>query len=81
MGIPEIIENKGLRVINDADEIRKVVIKVFEENPKAIEDIRKGKEKSIGFLIGQVMRKTNGKAAPDIANQLIRKELDRYFDS
>jgi len=77
----EIIENKGLRVINDADEIRKVVIKVFEENPKAIEDIRKGKEKSIGFLIGQVMRKTNGKAAPDIANQLIRKELDRYFDS
>ncbi len=75
----EIIEEKGLRVINDTEEIRKVIIQVLEENPKAVEDIRNGKEKTIGFLIGQVMRKTGGKASPGIVNRLIFEELERLF--
>jgi aspartyl-tRNA(Asn)/glutamyl-tRNA(Gln) amidotransferase subunit B len=62
--------------VSDEDEIEKIVIEVLSENPKAAEDIKKGEMKAIGFLVGQVMKKSQGKANPSLAQKLIKKQLD-----
>ncbi|NNG67383.1 Asp-tRNA(Asn)/Glu-tRNA(Gln) amidotransferase subunit GatB [Caldanaerobacter subterraneus] len=72
-----IVEEKGLRQIADEDELRRIVKKVIEENPKSVEDYKKGKEKALGFLVGQVMKETKGKANPQLTNQLLREELSK----
>lgn len=72
-----IVEEKGLRQIADEDELRRIVRKVIEENPKSVEDYKKGKEKALGFLVGQVMKETKGKANPQLTNQLLREELSK----
>lgn len=73
----EIIMEKGFQVISNTDEIRKIIAEVIEENPKAAEDLKNGKAKTIGFLVGQVMRKTGGKADPRLVNRLVSEELNR----
>lgn len=60
---------------SDEAEIEKVVDRVFSENPKAVEDVRGGEEKAIGFLVGQVMRHSQGRANPGLAQKLIKKQL------
>jgi aspartyl-tRNA(Asn)/glutamyl-tRNA(Gln) amidotransferase subunit B len=72
-----IVEEKGLKQIADEDELRKIVKKVIEENPKSVEDYKKGKEKALGFLVGQVMKETKGKANPQLTNQLLKEELSK----
>ncbi|AAM23878.1 aspartyl-tRNA(Asn)/glutamyl-tRNA(Gln) amidotransferase subunit B [Caldanaerobacter subterraneus subsp. tengcongensis MB4] len=72
-----IVEEKGLRQIADEGELRRIVRKVIEENPKSVEDYKKGKEKALGFLVGQVMKETKGKANPQLTNQLLREELSK----
>ena len=67
----EIVEKYGLQVLSDSDTIKRIVNEVISENPKAVDDIKSGKKRSIGFLVGQVMRKTDGKADPRIVNQLL----------
>ncbi len=56
-------------------EIAKIVAKVLEENPKAAEDVRGGEMKAIGFLVGQIMKHSQGRANPQMAQDLIRKQL------
>lgn len=75
----EIVEQESLCVVTDTEKIRNVVIKALDENPKAVEDFKNGKAKSAGFLVGQVMRKTHGKADPRIINQLLFEELKRLM--
>ena len=65
-----IIESKGLRQISDVGEIENVVKKTIAENPKAVEDYKKGKENALQFLIGQAMKKLKGQANPDILRKL-----------
>lgn len=60
---------------SDEGEIEKVVKQVLDENPKAVEDIRGGEEKAIGFLVGQAMRHSQGRANPSLAQKLIKKQL------
>jgi aspartyl-tRNA(Asn)/glutamyl-tRNA(Gln) amidotransferase subunit B len=60
---------------SDEGEIAKVVQKVIEENPKAAEDVRNGEMKAIGFLVGQVMKHSQGRANPSLAQDLIKKQL------
>ncbi|MFC1883755.1 Asp-tRNA(Asn)/Glu-tRNA(Gln) amidotransferase subunit GatB [Thermodesulfobacteriota bacterium] len=73
-GDPEgIIERKGLRPIDDKDTLDKILVEVMEENPKVVEKIRQGDQKPKDFLIGQVMRKTKGKANPKILKGLVNK--------
>lgn len=75
-GDPEVIvKEKGLAQVNDEDAIKEIVLQVMEENPKSIEDIKNGKDKAIGFLVGQVMKKSKGKANPQLVNKLIRENL------
>ncbi len=69
------VEEKGLKTVNDEDELRLVIEKVIAENPQSAEDYRSGKEKAIGFLVGQTMKATKGKAAPAVVNRLLKDAL------
>lgn len=62
--------------VSDEGEIERIVTEVIGENPKVVEDIKAGQEKAIGFLVGQVMKKSAGKANPQTAQQLLRKHLN-----
>jgi aspartyl-tRNA(Asn)/glutamyl-tRNA(Gln) amidotransferase subunit B len=61
--------------VSDAGEIEKIVAEVLAENKKAAEDVKKGETRAIGFLVGQVMKKSQGKANPQMAQELIKKQL------
>jgi aspartyl-tRNA(Asn)/glutamyl-tRNA(Gln) amidotransferase subunit B len=71
----EIVKEAGLGQIESADEVSSAIDKVIQENPKAVEDYRKGKETAIKFLVGQVMRETRGRARPDIVLKALREKL------
>jgi aspartyl-tRNA(Asn)/glutamyl-tRNA(Gln) amidotransferase subunit B len=60
---------------SDEGEIAKIVAKVLEENAKAAEDLKNGEMKAIGFLVGQIMKHSQGRANPQLAQQLIKKQL------
>ncbi|MCD6406942.1 Asp-tRNA(Asn)/Glu-tRNA(Gln) amidotransferase subunit GatB [Candidatus Aerophobetes bacterium] len=74
-GAFQIIEEKGLRQISDEKSLEEVAKEVIKENPKAVNDWKKGKSQAMKFLVGQMMRKTKGKANPQLANKLIEKKL------
>ena len=69
----QIIKDKGLEQISSAEELNLAIEKVLADNPKAVEDFKTGKEASLKFLIGMVMRKTKGRANPQIVEQMLRK--------
>lgn len=73
--VKEIIEEKGLIQINSSYEIEKIVDEVLNNNPKSIEDYKLGKTKSIGFLMGQVMKISKGKVNPQLAKNIIEEKL------
>ncbi|MCR5202535.1 MAG: Asp-tRNA(Asn)/Glu-tRNA(Gln) amidotransferase subunit GatB [Lachnospiraceae bacterium] len=70
------VEEKGLATVSDTGELDAIIKKVIEENPKSVEDYKAGKKKAIGFLVGQTMKATQGKAAPNVVNQILTKYLD-----
>lgn len=73
---PEKIANdKNLLQVSDSGAIDAIVTKVLADNPKAAEDVRGGEMKAIGFLVGQVMKQSQGKANPSLAQDLIKKQL------
>jgi aspartyl-tRNA(Asn)/glutamyl-tRNA(Gln) amidotransferase subunit B len=76
-GADEIIEEKGMTQISDEGRLRRVVEEVIGENPKVVEDYRRGKKKAVGFLVGQVMRKTEGRANPGMVNKILREYLEK----
>ena len=69
------VEEKGLKIVNDAGELRTVVEQVIKDNPQSVEDYRNGKEKAIGFLVGQTMKAMKGKANPGMVNQILKELL------
>jgi aspartyl-tRNA(Asn)/glutamyl-tRNA(Gln) amidotransferase subunit B len=70
-----IVEAKGLEQVSDEGAIEAVVREVLAENPKEVESFRQGKEKLLGFFVGQVMKKTRGKANPKLVNEMLLKAL------
>ena len=70
-----IVKEKGLVQITDEDAISGIVDKVLAANPQVVEDLKNGKDKALGFLVGQVMKETRGKASPEIVNRLLRDKL------
>lgn len=72
----KIVEEKGLLQITDEEAIRGIVKEVIEEEREAVEQYLKGKEKALGFLMGQIMRKTKGKANPSLASQILKEKLE-----
>jgi aspartyl-tRNA(Asn)/glutamyl-tRNA(Gln) amidotransferase subunit B len=71
----QIVEEKGLVQISDEGAIAAIVEQVIAENPGPVSDYRSGKEKALGYLVGQVMKLSKGKANPQLANKLLREKL------
>jgi aspartyl-tRNA(Asn)/glutamyl-tRNA(Gln) amidotransferase subunit B len=70
-----IIESRGLEQITDSGELEAMVDQVIADNPEQVEQYRAGKEKVLGFLVGQVMKATQGKANPAKVNEILRAKL------
>lgn len=73
--VDEIIEQKGLKQITDTSEIEAIINEVISNCPDQVEQYKNGNDKVIGFLVGQVMQKSKGKANPQIANQLLKNKM------
>lgn len=71
----QYVEEKGLLTVNDEGALEAVVDKVIENNPKVVEEYRGGKEKVLGFLVGQVMKEMKGKANPKSAGDMLKSKL------
>lgn len=71
----EIIDAKGLRQITDDDAIGRIVDEVLANSPEQVQQFREGKEKVLGYLVGQVMKASKGKANPGQVNALLRERL------
>ncbi|MCM3715491.1 Asp-tRNA(Asn)/Glu-tRNA(Gln) amidotransferase subunit GatB [Halalkalibacter oceani] len=75
-GDPEqIVKDKGLVQISDEGELRKMVIEVLDQNQQSIDDYKNGKDRAIGFLVGQIMKASKGKANPPMVNKLLLEEI------
>jgi len=74
-GPEEIIEGKGLRQMTDSNEIENIIDQVLEENPKQLKQYKEGKEKLLGFFVGQIMKASSGKANPGQVNKLLKEKL------
>jgi len=70
-----IVKEKGLVQISDSSEIVAIVESVIAANPQSVADFKAGKDKAIGFLVGQIMKQTKGRANPDMVNTLLRERL------
>ncbi|MFC1807914.1 Asp-tRNA(Asn)/Glu-tRNA(Gln) amidotransferase subunit GatB [Candidatus Omnitrophota bacterium] len=74
----DIVEAKGLTQISDESAIALLADEVIDENQKVVSDILSGNEKALGFLVGQLMKKTKGKANPQLANKLLKDSIERH---
>ena len=73
--IDGIIDAKGLRQMRDTDELAGIVAQIVEEYPQQVADLQSGQTKILGFLVGQIMRATRGKADPRQVNALLKERL------
>ena len=73
--VDAIIEAKGLKQVTDSGEIEKFVLEVIEKNPAQVQQYKDGKEQVIGFLVGQCMQLSKGKANPAQVNELLREKM------
>jgi len=73
--VDAIIESKGLKQVTDSGEIEKLVLEVIENNPAQVQQYKDGKEQVIGFLVGQCMQLSKGKANPAQVNELLREKM------
>lgn len=75
----EIIKEDGLESVNDEDELNNIADEVIANNPKSVSDYIAGNKKAIGFLMGQVMKKTKGKANPQTTSKMLREKLEKLL--
>ena len=73
----DIIKEKGWIQISDEGAIKEIVLKILDENPQSIADFKAGKDRALGFLVGQAMKQTKGKANPKMLNELFLAELNK----
>ena len=71
----EIIRQEKLGQISDEKELEEIIQRVMMQNSKAVDDFKKGKDKALVFLVGQVMRETKGRANPDLVNRLLKEKM------
>jgi aspartyl-tRNA(Asn)/glutamyl-tRNA(Gln) amidotransferase subunit B len=72
-----IVEELGLRQISDANQIAEVARQVIADNPEPAAQFKGGKETTLKFLVGQIMKVTRGKANPQLAEQVLREQLQK----
>ena len=73
----DIVAQKGLTQISDASALEEAARQVIANNAQAVADYKAGKEQALKFLVGQVMKATKGRANPQLANEVLRQELER----
>ncbi len=73
----QIVKDKGLVQISDEGELRKMVEDVLNANEQSIIDYKNGKDRALGFLVGQIMKASRGKANPPMVNKLLLEEMDK----
>ena len=73
----DIIQEKGWIQISDEGAIKEVVLKIIEANPQSVADFKAGKDRALGFLVGQAMKETKGKANPQMLNKMFAEELKK----
>lgn len=73
----QVVEEKGLKVVNDEGALQKTVEEIIAANPQSVADFKAGKQKAMGFIVGQVMRTMKGKADPAMVNKLVREALEK----
>ncbi|MCZ6533613.1 MAG: Asp-tRNA(Asn)/Glu-tRNA(Gln) amidotransferase GatCAB subunit B, partial [SAR324 cluster bacterium] len=71
----EIVKEKGLSQLSDVGELEGIVDKIIADSPGQVEQYRSGKDKVLGFFVGQVMKATRGQANPSVVNELLKKKL------
>lgn len=77
-GDPEkIVKNRGLVQISDEGQLRDIVTNILDQNEQSITDYKNGKDKAIGFLVGQIMKETKGQANPKMVNELLIEEINK----
>ena len=74
--IDAVIDEKGLKQLEDSGELERLVDEVIKSNPDQVQKYKEGNAKLLGFLVGQVMKLSKGKANPKLVNQLLREKLD-----
>jgi aspartyl-tRNA(Asn)/glutamyl-tRNA(Gln) amidotransferase subunit B len=72
-----VLKEQGLTQISSSDELATLAVKVIEANPKPVADYRSGKDAAIKALVGQLMRETRGRANPQVAEEVLRSQLDK----
>ncbi|MFC0477070.1 Asp-tRNA(Asn)/Glu-tRNA(Gln) amidotransferase subunit GatB [Robertmurraya beringensis] len=73
----KIVKDQGLVQISDEGALLTVIAEVLDANPQSIDDFKNGKEKAIGFLVGQIMKATKGQANPPLVNKLLQQEIQK----
>lgn len=73
----EIVKVKGLVQISDEGALREIVTATLDANPQSIEDFKNGKDRAIGFLVGQIMKATKGQANPPLVNKILNEEITK----
>ena len=73
----QYVEENGLKVVNDEGALRTEIQKIIDANPQSVEDYRNGKQKAMGFIVGQTMRAMKGKADPGLVNQIVKELMDK----
>lgn len=73
--VKEYIKKEGLEAVSDVSELEKYCKEAIEENPKAVEDYKKGEKKALNFLMGKAIAKTKGKADPNVVRELILDKI------
>ena len=71
----QVVSEKGLVQLSDEGELVLIIDKVIQQNPKPVADFRAGKQNALGFLVGQIMRETKGKANPQLVNRMLKERL------
>ncbi|MCD7737506.1 MAG: Asp-tRNA(Asn)/Glu-tRNA(Gln) amidotransferase GatCAB subunit B, partial [Lachnospiraceae bacterium] len=71
------VEEKGLKTVGDEGLLRKAVEEVLQNNPQSVSDYKGGKQKALGFLVGQTMKAMKGKVDPAMVNRLLKEALDQ----
>lgn len=69
------VEERGLKTVNDEGELKTIIEQMIKDHPKSVEDYCNGKEKAMGFLVGQTMKATKGKANPSMVNKILKECL------
>jgi aspartyl-tRNA(Asn)/glutamyl-tRNA(Gln) amidotransferase subunit B len=70
-----IIEREGLKQVSDTGAIDTLIDQVLKAHPGPVQDFKEGKQKALGFLVGQIMKASKGQANPQMVNDLLRKKL------